>query len=172
MADDADVQIALVRGDADLDAIAALEAESFTNPWTREMLAREIAQSDVTRLYVMRLPDRRLVAFCTCWLIYDELHINTMAVSLGWRRRGLARRLLEYVLHDAAIAGARRATLEVRRSNEAALKLYEHLGFSVCAVRPRYYTQPEEDALILWRDGLASPAGAPIQNKPVQDPDP
>jgi ribosomal-protein-alanine N-acetyltransferase len=60
------------------------------------------------------------------------------------------------VIGEAAAAGARRATLEVRRSNAPAIALYERLGFSVCAVRPGYYTGPDEDALILWRDGLSS----------------
>ena len=59
------------------------------------------------------------------------------------------------VLADGAAKGARRATLEVRRSNEAALKLYEKFGFTVAAVRRTYYTHPDEDALVLWRDAPA-----------------
>jgi ribosomal-protein-alanine N-acetyltransferase len=140
----------------DLDAVAALERASFTNPWTREMLARELAQSDVARVYVLRAPNHRVAAFCACWLIFDELHVNTIAVEAALRRQGLARRLLAHVFADAAAAGIHRATLEVRRSNEAALRLYEGLGFTVTAIRPRYYTHPEEDALILWREGLAT----------------
>jgi ribosomal-protein-alanine N-acetyltransferase len=58
------------------------------------------------------------------------------------------------VLEDGAKLGARRATLEVRRSNEAAQKLYEKFGFTVAGVRRQYYTNPQEDALVLWRDGL------------------
>ena len=141
-------------GEDDLDAVAALEAASFTNPWTREMLAKELERADVTRVYVLRLPGTRVAAFCACWLVHDELHINTIAVQAGLRRRGLAARLMEYVLRDAAREGARRATLEVRRSNAAALALYERLGFLVTAVRPRYYSHPDEDALILWRENL------------------
>ena len=148
-------------GDDDLDAVAALEAESFTNPWTREMLARELQQSDVARVYVLRAPSRQVIAFCACWALFDELHINTLAVALGHRRQGLATTLIRHVLADAAASGASSATLEVRRSNTAALRLYERLGFVVEAVRPRYYREPEEDALILWcrnsgRDGPGS----------------
>lgn len=148
------ITIEPLTGDEDLDAVALLESECFTNPWTREMLARELKRSDVTRVYVLRLPDRRVAAFCACWVIHDELHINTIAVAHDVRRRGLATRLMEHVMRDAALAGARRATLEVRRSNEPALAVYARLGFRVTAVRPRYYTHPEEDALILWRDDL------------------
>jgi ribosomal-protein-alanine N-acetyltransferase len=140
--------------ETDLDAVAALEADSFTNPWTRDMLARELRQSEVARVYVLRLPGQPVAAFCTCWVIYDELHINTIAVDRSRRRQGLATALMRYVLEDAARGGAVRATLEVRRSNDAAQQLYERLGFKVSAVRHRYYTQPEEDALIFWLDRL------------------
>lgn len=143
-----------IRDGADLDAVVALEAASFTNPWTRAMLDRELVQSDVARIYVLRLPDRRVVGFCACWIIADELHINTLAVEPARRRHGLGTWLMHGVLAEAAKEGATRATLEVRRSNEAARRLYAQLGFSVSAVRPNYYTHPEEDALILWRAPL------------------
>ncbi len=92
-----------------------------------------------------------------CWLIFDELHINSLAVDERLRRRGIARRLLRGVFRDAIGAGARSATLEVRRSNEAARRLYLSLGFVVDAVRRDYYQLPREDALILWHRQLAAP---------------
>jgi [ribosomal protein S18]-alanine N-acetyltransferase len=150
------MQIERLSGSEDLDAVAALEAESFTNPWTREMLERELTQSDVARIYVLRLPGIRVAAFCACWVVADELHINTIAVSPAFRRQGLAKALLAHVLSSTSSEGIRRATLEVRRSNVAARRLYECLGFSLMAVRTRYYTQPEEDALILWREMVVS----------------
>jgi ribosomal-protein-alanine N-acetyltransferase len=158
------VHIERVTGEADLDAVAALESASFSNPWTREALARELRHSDVARVYVLRAGERRVAAFCACWIVFDELHINTIAVDTGCRRQGLATRLLAHVFAEAASAGATRATLEVRRSNAAALALYRGLGFSVAAVRPRYYSQPEEDALILWREGLPTAEPAPASS--------
>jgi ribosomal-protein-alanine N-acetyltransferase len=140
--------------DDEIDRVAAIEAASFSNPWTRDMLARELRESNVTRMYVLKLPHRGVVAFCACWIVMDEAHINTLAVEESMRRQGIATALLEHVLADAARAGATQATLEVRRSNAAALRLYERLGFDVAAVRPNYYTQPEEDGLILWRRDL------------------
>jgi [ribosomal protein S18]-alanine N-acetyltransferase len=142
--------------DAVVDEIVALEHASFTNPWSRETLIWELRNSDVTRLFVVREDGGAIVAFCACWMIFDELHINTLAVAPAERRRGVATALLNRVLGDAAAAGIRKATLEVRASNEAALRLYERLGFRVTAVRERYYAQPEEDALILWRDRLST----------------
>jgi len=150
--DPAGLVIERVSDPADLDAVAALEAATFTNPWTREMLDRELRQSDVARVYVARLPGCRVAAFCACWLVYDELHINTIAVDASRRRQGLATALMTHLLADAAANGAHRTFLEVRRSNVPAQRLYESLGFTVAAVRRNYYTQPDEDALVLSRE--------------------
>ena len=139
---------------SDLDAVAALEAATFTNPWTREMLDRELRQSDVARVYVVRLPGCPVAAFCACWLVFDELHINTIAVDARHKRKGLATAMMTHILEDAAASGSRRAFLEVRRSNEAAQRLYESLGFIVSGMRRNYYTQPEEDALVLSKEGM------------------
>ena len=130
----------------DLSAIAALEGASFSNPWTIAALVEMLA-SPITRLYVARASNGQVVAFCACWLIENELYINTVAVNPTMRRQGIARRLLRYILESTRAA---RATLEVRRSNVAAQKLYEALGFVITTVRPRYYSNPEEDALVMW----------------------
>jgi [ribosomal protein S18]-alanine N-acetyltransferase len=137
---------------ADIDAVVALENESFSNPWPRETLVWELTNSDVTRVYLLRDTEDRAIAFCIAWIIFDELHINTLAVGLAHRRQGLATLLLHEVMAEAAREGARRATLEVRESNTAALELYAGLGFRVTARRHNYYTNPVEDALILWRE--------------------
>jgi len=139
---------------ADLDEILAIEQASFTNPWTRDMYLRELQNPDVSFLWVLRSPDAGIVAFCSFWLVLDEVHINNLAVRGDFRGQGVGKTLLERVLIEAASRGARRATLEVRRSNEAARRLYERLGFEVAATRPNYYASPPEDALILWRGGL------------------
>ena len=137
---------------ADIDAVVALEHESFSNPWPRDTLVWELTNSDVTRVYLLRDTEDRAVAFCIVWIIFDELHINTLAVSSARRRQGLATVLLSEVMADAKRDGARRATLEVRESNGPALELYARLGFQVTARRSNYYTNPAEDALILWRE--------------------
>ena len=150
--------IARLSGDAGLDEGAALEAASFSNPWSRDLLARELQNTNVSRVYVMHDSAGRLMAFCACWLVADELHINTLAVQQDERRRGHATRLLRFVFKEALAEGARAATLEVRRSNHAALVLYERLGFEIRGVRRDYYQKPEEDALVLWSRRLDIPA--------------
>jgi [ribosomal protein S18]-alanine N-acetyltransferase len=143
--------------DHDLDEVAELEARCFNNPWTRDMLARELAQSDVAHVFLLRLPDRRIAAFCSCWIVVDELHVNTLVVDLPYRRQGFGVGLMRRVIDEAVRRGATRATLEVRESNLAARGLYERLGFHVAGRRPGYYTHPVEDALILWRENLTKP---------------
>jgi ribosomal-protein-alanine N-acetyltransferase len=154
------VQLARItrQDDPELDAVARLEAASFTNPWTRDMLARELEEPTSARVYVLRLPDGPVAAFCSCWVIADELHINTIAVDPGRRRQGFGTALMRLTLAAVAAEGVVRATLEVRRSNVAAQRLYEQLGFQVAGVRKGYYTQPEEDALILWRQEASAEA--------------
>src|SRR5205085_9536305 len=95
-----------------IDAIVELEAESFTNPWSRDTIVWELHNSDVTRVYLLRDDGGAVVAFCVCWLIFDELHINTLAVKPAARRKGLATFLLRGVMAEAVAAGAARATLE------------------------------------------------------------
>jgi ribosomal-protein-alanine N-acetyltransferase len=146
-----DVTMARALESDDLDAVAALEAESFTNPWTREMLERELRQSDVARVYVLRVAGLRVAAFCACWIVHDELHINTIAVRPEMRRRGLATLLMERLLAEAGDLGVTRAYLEVRQSNVPAQRLYERLGFALAGVRRHYYSHPVEDALVLTR---------------------
>ncbi len=146
--------------ETDLDEVLDIEAASFTNPWTRPMFEQELLNTGVAYGYVLRTPEWRVAAFCTVWVVADELHVNNLAVRPECRGAGVGRALLESVIGAAVSLGARRATLEVRRANRAALKLYERLGFSVVAVRKDYYTNPVEDALILWRDELASTGAA------------
>jgi ribosomal-protein-alanine N-acetyltransferase len=141
-----------VSSERDIDDILRIEAVSFTNPWTREMYLSELEHRDVAFFYIARDALGQAIGFCSCWRVLDEVHINNLAVLPEHRRSGVASALLERVLQDGVARGAPRATLEVRRSNVAALKLYQKFGFSVSGVRRGYYSNPEEDALVLWRD--------------------
>jgi ribosomal-protein-alanine N-acetyltransferase len=153
-----------LEGERDLEGVLAVEAESFTNPWTREMYAWELQNRSVCHIYVIRTPECPVAGFCAFWLVVDEIHINNVAVRPQYRGRGMGTALFGRVFAEARRLGARRATLEVRASNVDARRLYERLGFRVAAVRPHYYSSPVEDALVLWRDepafgALAAPSG-------------
>jgi ribosomal-protein-alanine N-acetyltransferase len=90
--------------------------------------------------------------------VLDEIHINNVAVLPGYRRQGIASLILGRVFSEGRRVGAGRATLEVRRSNESARRLYERFGFTVAGVRRGYYRNPDEDALVLWREGFPEPS--------------
>ena len=112
---------------------------------------------------MLREPGSPVAAFCSCWILYDELHINTLAVAPERRRRGLGTMLMTHLLTLAASEGATRALLEVRQSNLPAIRLYETLGFHVTQIRAGYYTHPDEDALVLTRSGLPETPETPTK---------
>ncbi len=140
---------------ADLDEVLAIESQSFTMPWSRGMFLSEL-RAQGSRLLVARLPESRgaIVGYIGYRVVLDEMHIVIIAVHPTWRRRGIARQMLHYAMTQARQEGCTKATLEVRVSNIAAQRLYYRLGFAPVGTRPRYYTRPTEDALILWRDPL------------------
>ncbi len=141
--------IARLQPDRDLDGVVALEA-AFSSPWTRDMLLAAIDPSRRGHAYIAR-SGQAVTAYCIGQLVVDELHIHSFGVHPGWRRGGLGRRLLNAVLREAEAVGVTSATLEVRRSNTAARRLYEGAGFILSGVRSGYYPDPPEDALIYWR---------------------
>ena len=143
-----------MRPDVDLEAVLEIGAASFINPWTADMFSWELRNPQVSHIYVLRAGEERVAAYCSCWLVDHEWHINNLAVRPEWRGQGLARALLDHVLREASGLGATRAGLEIRRSNDIARRLYEGMGFAVVGTRRDYYTNPPEDALILSRDGL------------------
>ena len=138
----------------DIDDVLAIEEGAFTNPWTRAMYLAELENTGVSYCFLARNERGQAVGFCSFWRVLDELHINNLAVLPDLRRAGIGSTLLAFVLQKGVELGAHRATLEVRRSNEAARLLYERFGFAVAGVRPGYYSKPVEDALVLWRENL------------------
>ena len=149
--------IELLDGESDLDGVLQVERESFTSPWTREMYAWELQNRAVCHIYILRTPECRVAGFCAFWLVFDEIHINNLALRSQYRGQGYGTALMHHVLIEPERLGARRATLEVRSGNAGALRLYERLGFYVAGTRRNYYTNPVEDALILWRDNVQDP---------------
>ena len=142
---------------ADLDEVHAIERASFFPPWPDEAYRNEIQTNRLATYLVARLEDR-VVAFGGIWLMVDEAHITTFAVDPAWRRRGIGQRLLLALLDAAIVRRAREATLEVRLSNMPARRLYEKYGFRPVGIRPRYYSDNGEDALIMTTESLESAA--------------
>jgi [ribosomal protein S18]-alanine N-acetyltransferase len=137
----------------DLDAVQQIELASFTTPWPSNAYRSELLTNRLASYLVARADDR-IVAYGGMWLMVDEAHITTFAVHPAWRRQGLGERLLLAFLDLARDRHAREATLEVRLSNLAARRLYEKYGFRPVGLRPRYYSDNNEDALIMTTDPL------------------
>src|SRR5580765_5268264 len=102
----------------DIDDVLTIEEAAFTNPWTRAMYLAELENPAVSYCFLARDANRRAAGFCSFWRVLDELHINNLAVLPDLRRTGIGSLLLEFALTKGVALGARRATLEVRRSNE------------------------------------------------------
>jgi ribosomal-protein-alanine N-acetyltransferase len=132
----------------DLDAVQEIEHESFTTPWPPYAYRQELETNRLAHYIVARYGDD-VVGFAGIWLMVDEAHITTFAVRSTWRRQGVGERLLIALLDLAKARGAREATLEVRPSNHPARRLYEKYGFALVGVRPHYYSDDNEDALIM-----------------------
>jgi [ribosomal protein S18]-alanine N-acetyltransferase len=138
--------------EGDIDEVCEIEGHSFRAPWPRQVfleeLDREWAYLDVVRERG-RAGVSRVVAFCNYWLVRDEVHLLNIATHPHRRRAGLGRRLMEHMLDFARRRSCRFVTLEVRRSNEAAIGLYQAYGFRAVGVRPRYYAEDGEDAIVM-----------------------
>ena len=140
--------------EADLDALVALEQLCFSHPWTARNFTDAMLDPPRSRVVVARtsgdpeLPNG-IVAYCAYEAVAGELHVHNLAVHPRGRRQGWGRLLMEVMLGLAGRRGVSVALLEVRRSNEAARRLYESLGFRVLATRRDYYSRPTEDALVM-----------------------
>jgi [ribosomal protein S18]-alanine N-acetyltransferase len=132
----------------DLPAIHAIELASFTAPWPPHAYRSELESNRLAHYLVARVGDD-IAAYGGMWLMVDEAHITTFAVHPAWRRQRIGERLLLAFLDLAIDRGAHEATLEVRLSNLPARKLYEKYGFRPVGLRPRYYSDNGEDALIM-----------------------
>ena len=140
----------------DLPTVHDIERRSFTTPWPAHAYRTELETNRLAHYRVARA-DGRVVAYAGIWLMVDEAHITTFAVEPAWRRRRIGETLLLALLDLAIERGAREATLEVRLSNLAARRLYEKYGFRPVGIRPRYYSDNNEDALIMTTLALREP---------------
>jgi ribosomal-protein-alanine N-acetyltransferase len=144
-------------GLGDLEAVQEIERRSFRTPWPAHAYRTELETNRLATYLVARL-DGRVVGYGGMWLMVDEAHITTFAVDPDHRRQRIGERLLLALLDLASARSAHEATLEVRLSNLAARKLYEKYGFRPVGLRPRYYSDDNEDALIMTTEPLAEPA--------------
>jgi ribosomal-protein-alanine N-acetyltransferase len=144
----------------DLPAIVEIERRCFSHPWSVRHFRDALRNAPRSRILVLRSafdasdPARGVHGYAVVQAVADEMHVHNLAVPPERRRLGLGRRLMELALDWGRGRGARRAFLEVRPTNAAALALYGSLGFRTVSLRRRYYQHPTEDALVLEKPDL------------------
>ncbi len=131
-----------------LEEILAIETLSFGSPWSSAAFEGEFSQPHSFTYGVVSTTDHKLLGYIVFWLVEDEVHILNLAVHPAFRREGLANALLTHLVDLSQKAMCRMVFLEVRPSNRPALGLYESFGFVRVGIRPNYYTDTKEDALL------------------------
>lgn len=142
----------------DIDQVVAVERQAFPVPWSRAAFEIELTENSLAH-YLVAEVDGAVVGYCGMWIILDEAHLTNVAVLAEFRGQGIGRCLLTTLMEYARLQGATCMTLEVRRSNSAAQRLYGRLGFVARGLRRQYYTDTAEDAVIMWRDSLGDKPG-------------
>ncbi len=161
--------------EGDLVEILEIEKDSFPTPWSPGLFRSEMANS-ISRMLVGKAAQAQgtaVAGYIVFWRVADEIHLHNLAVRRELRRGGIASRLLSKAIRDSRPEGARWVTLDVRRSNLPAQKLYEKFGFSVRGVRRAYYTDTGEDALIMSADleRVPSETATPSEQRGAQNDD-
>lgn len=137
-------------GSADIDALTKMDHLCFTDPWSRESYRREMEDNGMA-YYLLAEVDKEPVGFAGLWKIADEGHITNVAVCPAFRRHHTGKHLVEQLMLETMAQGITAYTLEVRAGNQAAICLYQQLGFETEGRRPGYYADNGEDALIMWK---------------------
>ncbi len=136
---------------SDLDGVLAIENQSFPTPWSRLSFISELVENS-RAVYLVAEHEGSVIGYIGMWKIVDEAHITNLAVAPEFRGKGVGTALLQAATELAVASGLLRMTLEVRISNYVAQHLYFRMGFDAAGIRPRYYRDNDEDALIMWRD--------------------
>lgn len=134
----------------DLDRIMEIEKNAFTTPWTRESFLLEITKNQLAR-YIVAEMENIVVGYGGIWLILDEGHITNIAVDTDYRKMGAGKSLVEGLIDICIEGNIGSMTLEVRESNIDAQSLYKKYGFIEAGIRPKYYSDDNEDAIIMWK---------------------
>ena len=139
---------------SDIDSVIRIEEKSYGNHhWSKDSFMNELS-NELARYYSAYDENDNLVAYCGCWIILEEAHITNIAVLPEYRRKNIGEALLKRVIDECYKNMVKFITLEVRVSNNPAIKLYEKYGFKSLGSRKGYYQDNNEDALIMWTENI------------------
>ena len=136
--------------ESDLEGVVEIEKASMPSPWSKELFDEELKR-DAAHYFVLEM-EGRLAGYMGYWEAPQEAHIINLAIAPAFRNRGLGKEMMEFCLEFARKRGAALATLEVRQGNLAAQGLYQKCNFRVVAIRKKYYSDNQEDAIVMIRD--------------------
>ncbi|MDC3418595.1 ribosomal protein S18-alanine N-acetyltransferase [Aquibacillus salsiterrae] len=134
---------------SDINQVLEIEQSSFGLPWTEEVFQRELTENPYALYFVIE-NNERIFGYCGMWLVIDEAQITNIALLPAYRGRKYGVALFQYVINQAIALGASKLSLEVRVSNMVAQKLYRRFGLQPGGIRKNYYTDNNEDALVMW----------------------
>lgn len=133
----------------DIDQVLVIEHKSFTLPWSRDAFINELTKNQFA-VYLVLEDDDAVIGYCGAWIVVDEAHVTNIAVLPEYRGRKLGEALMKKMMEAAKELGAVTMTLEARVTNIAAQSLYRKLGFQNGGIRKNYYTDNQEDAIVMW----------------------
>ena len=133
----------------DIDAVARLEKECFSSPWSKASLRESLSQPYV--VFVVATVEEKVVGYGGIYIVNDDGEITNIAVTGSMRGRGVGKMLLEKINEECEKRQVKAIVLEVRESNEVAIRLYEKMGYSRIGIRKNFYDKPRENALIMWK---------------------
>lgn len=134
--------------ESDLAQVIAIELETFSDPWNGDDFKGSLTNEN--NWYLVTEVDGRIAGYCGYWGIVGEGYIYNVAVKKEYRMQGVGYHMLKSMLEQAKGRGITSLTLEVRQSNELAIRLYGKLGFTSVGIRKDFYILPKEDAVIMW----------------------
>ncbi len=136
--------------EADLEKVVEIEKASMPSPWSKELFDEELKR-EAAHYFVLEV-EGKVAGYMGYWEAPEEAHIINLAIGPAFRNRGLGLEMMKHCMDYARERGAKLATLEVRQSNEAAQRLYEKADFRVVAIRKKYYSDNQEDAVVMIKE--------------------
>ena len=134
----------------DLDCVMLIEKQNFSTPWHKEHFEYEISENPFGKMFVLVDCDT-IIGYFGIWITFEECQITTITVENNYKGKGYGNKMMEKIIHEAKEALCERISLEVRESNQIARHLYEKYDFIEISRRPRYYTNPLEDAIVMMK---------------------
>jgi ribosomal-protein-alanine N-acetyltransferase len=133
----------------DVPQVAEVENACFTNPWTIDIYYQELNENRYAKYFVVEW-EEKIIGYAGVWLVIDEAQITNIAIHPDFRGKKLGEKLFQHVLLTVIQLGAKQLSLEVRQSNLVAQKMYYKFGLVPGGIRKNYYTDNQEDAIVMW----------------------